>query len=356
MSKSLLEEVKKSILLALLSLLAIPAAFFLVYLASQIPESLRKLASAKPAAEARPGDFAYATGKIKASLLADSPFLRAGPYLRLERQAQIYAWTQVKENSAPDGQEPSYKYSCREEWTSQPDEDIEKRRGCQERRNYGRKFFLDQNRSIEELQLQVNGSSYSIDPDFSAAGFAAPVITRAHLQQPFKEKDGYFYIDTNCLENLESECERIRWTGLIYDPASEYTVAGYLQNGKFSAFPASNEASLYLSPGSFADLRAQVIPHLRWYMAGYFSGSLILLWLGFLGLSRPLLKLIEFLPLVGNAGAGLVRALFLFVALALTALNFLILPHWYVTPVALLALGALLIFKRARKKENVPDL
>lgn len=204
--RSIWEEIKKSLLLAILGLLCLPAAFFLVHRASVSSPLGRILAQARAPLDAGPEDLVFVTGKIEAPTLGDPLFVEAGPYLRLERRGEIYAWKSIVEAGSKDP-------SCVLSWTDQPDEEVHKKPGCSEERkerNYGRKYFLDADRAVPSFKLKATDGEYTVSGEPRFENMPPVQIKRKQLLQPFKEQGDYFLIDSFCIDHLEAECERVR--------------------------------------------------------------------------------------------------------------------------------------------------
>jgi len=339
------EEIKKSLLLAIVGLIFLPAAFFLVHRAANSSPLGRLLGQARPVAQASAGDLIYVSGNIKAEMLGDPLFVEAGHYLRLERRGEIYAWKQVDESGATPPR-------CVLEWTNMPDQEVHKKPGCsaeRKERNYGRKYFLDADRNVQSFSLKTSDGEFMVAGDASYQSMPPARIKRKQLLQPFKEQGDHFLIDSFCIDHLEAECERVRWQGVAYDPQAVYTVLGKLAEGTIVPYETSGGPLLIVGSGDWSFFQANLAPGYRYVMIAYFCGALLLLWLGLIALARPLLKLLEFIPVLGRVGATVLRFLFLAFALLVVGLCFLFLDYWYMVPVAFVVLTALLLLLTARR-------
>jgi hypothetical protein len=73
-------------------------------------------------ADANEGKFVAVTGSIildRVNFVDDAPYLAAGPYLKLYRSVEMYAWKEEKRYSTRRGDSPELIYS--NEWTSTPE-------------------------------------------------------------------------------------------------------------------------------------------------------------------------------------------------------------------------------------------
>lgn len=327
----------------------IPLSFVVVWYASQRAQASEELAGALPVsqkAEAVKEDKAvYATGKIQAQPLGDPGYIKPGPYLSLSRTAEVYAWKETKETKTEKQGTKEVKktiYDCELAWTSNPSSAYGEK-GCSGKPRYSVRGS-SQSYSAR-VSIAADGQTYAAQgaDDY---GFASISLTDADLAQGGLTLDSNdLYFDASCAGSPSAGCQRLSYSGKKYDPESEHTVVGSEQGGRFGEF----KDFLVLGVGNYKQTMEAVSSSdtiMTWVL---FAASVICLGGGMSLLVGPLLQLIEFIPLIGGFGAGLIRFLFFAFAFVFMGITFLLIEYWYVV-LALFVIAVIATIVIARKR------
>jgi len=355
------DQIKQSLKGFLIGILLIPASFIVVYIASQREQASEVLENAlalnhagKAATEKK---AVHASGKIKARPLGDPIYVKPGPYLKLSRSGQIYAWVQQKETKTEkQGTKKVEKttYDCEEEWTSSPDLNIGSKKGCSGKYNYPRKYFKDASFSAR-VNLDVGGKDYTIDSSVNLIGMPTADINKENLTQPLHQSDKYFYHDSRCAENTTIGCERVSFSATTYDSKSDHTVIGTPAGRSMKPYVSDEDNKyLYLGPGTFSNVLDEIASQDAMWTWILFGISVLLMGGGLSLLVGPLLQLIEFIPFIGGFGAGLIRVIFFIFAFFIMGLTFLLIEYWYVVLILFLILLILIIVIVKKRKGEAP--
>ncbi|MCR9141991.1 MAG: TMEM43 family protein [bacterium] len=326
----------------LIGLLLIPASFGVLAISSCRERASEALQDAVPVEQAVAGKASYATGKIQANPIGDAPYVRPGPYLTLNRSVQIYAWKQTSEK---DGEKTIY--NCTTEWTANPSKNIGSEKGCRGKYNPGKRTRETNSRAA--IRLNAGGKSFSVDSKADFYGMPSADITVTGLTQA----GGYYYLTSACANSATVGCERISYSGTGYDPQAEYTVIGTAQGARFQPYTSKNDNKyLALGAGGFAKTLESIRSSDATMTMILFAISVAMLGGGLSMIVGPLLSLIEYIPLIGGFGAGLIRVIFFIIAAIVMAITYFFLRYWYVVLVLfLIVMGIVAYIAISRRKQ-----
>lgn len=325
----------------------IPLSFVVVYYASQreqASEVLKKAIPYQKEKNAKEDQPVYVTGKIKAEPISDNLFLKSGSYLIIKRKSEIYAYESTKRSEKyKEGNTEKEKviYECKLNWVSNPEESI-KGKGCESESKINPKKTIPDGSNSTKPSILYEGTEMTIEGEISYISNMPPInIREEDLLRKMYQKGDYFYSTQSCIENPSLGCERISFTGISYNPQKEYTVIASVKDNKIVPF-ISKSGSKYvqMGEGTFKEAFSALEKSDTQMTIILFALSVILFWIGSTMTINPLLSLVEYIPIIGNFGAGLIRFVMLIFSLILMGITFLLIEYWYL----ILLLGILLIF------------
>ena len=339
----------------LAGLALIPLSFGLVAYAANRSKASEELQGAMPAlksAEAQKSNKAvYATGKIKADLLGDLPYLKEGRYLTLERTAEVYSWKATEKEVEKKGKKKK-EYDCKLEWTSDPKGDI-KGKGCKKKKGYyplpggGDKSYK------ANVSILADNKSYSAKGADPTSGFDSLELKKSDLaNSSLVLDDNNVYFSKSCADDAEKGCQRLSYSGSVYSADGDYTVIGTESGGTFGKY----KSHLVIGKGDYSATMDQVNADDATLTLILFVLSVVCLGGGLSALVGPLLSLIEYIPFIGGFGANLVRIIFMVFAFVVMGVTYLLIDYWFIVLILFIAITAYFIFKaKGKQKEATAD-
>ncbi|NTV62371.1 MAG: LPXTG cell wall anchor domain-containing protein [Oscillochloris sp.] len=303
---------------------------------------------------ANEGKLIAVTGQLQASPLGDSPYLRPGAYLRLERTAEMYAWVEHEHTKTHDttggGTRTERTYTYSKEWTAHP-ESGEGFHVAQGHRNPAQPvtsarlsasegqigtYDLD----LDQLELP-SGDDLALTASMVGAESNARLIGSHYLFQ------GKGSLDTPTLGDV-----RISYQAL--PNGTSLTVFGAQHASQLIAYSTPKGDRLYR--GLEGD-RAAAIKQLQtedtitdWIIR---LAALLLMWAGLSMTLGPINAAVGILPIIRQAGGCLIGLVTLAVAVPIWAATVLvaIVAHniWLMIAVALLVAGGAVVLLKRRK-------
>lgn len=302
---------------------------------------------AAPAAQIDPanaGRLIAVTGRLDAAPLGDGQFLAPGPYLRLERQVEMYAWVEhertEREEQAGGGTVERTTYTYRMQWTDSP-KSGEGFRQPSGHRNPPMPF--------EGATLSAEGGrvgAYGLN--LAALDLPSPKdlpLTAAMVRPDdrWELADRYIFMGAGSPGDPKLGDVRVSYRAL---PAGiEATVFGEQRVEGIVTYRTAEGDELYRAlpydrAGAIAYLHNEDT-FIDWMFR---LGALLMLWLSVVLVLSPISALLGFLPALKRASRGLIALLAFIPAFALWAVAELIaiLAHnpWLLLGAALLALVA----------------
>ncbi len=326
-----------------IGLMLIPVSFAVLGYSSCRERASEALQDAVPVEQSVAGKASYATGKIQANPIGDAPYVKPGPYLTLNRSVQIYAWEQTSEK---DGDKTIY--DCVTKWTSSPSTNIGSKKGCRGKYNPGKRTRETSNRAA--IRVNSGGKSFAVDSSVDFYGMPSAQIQNV---SGLIEAGNYFYLTNACANSATVGCERISYSGTGYDPQGEYTVIGTAGGTRFQPYVSKNDNKyLALGSGGFAETLESIRTADMAWTIGLFILSVALLGGGMSMIVGPLLSLIEYIPLIGGFGAGLIRVIFFIIAAVVMAITYVFLRYWWVILILFVILVAVVAYiAMSRRKQ-----
>ncbi|MBI3395329.1 MAG: hypothetical protein HY042_05805 [Spirochaetia bacterium] len=341
-----LEKLKDSLLGMLLGIILLPAAFVVVGFDACGKKASKEFIGAVSASETAKKDAAsYATGKIQTDPLGDPEFVKPGAYLSLRRSGEIYAWEYSKRKEKRDGKDVEVE-SCKLDWVKTPDLNVDSKPKCSGK--YNRPRTIQDAEFTANIAVTSAGKVYTPSQTPNLATLPSAKVKVTDLITPMSGDDNVFYPDKpGCKGSPTPGCERIKFSGTAYTPQSDYTMLGKLEGNRF----VPHSGFLYLAPGDYPSaLKAIESDDKKWAII-WFVLSVALFWGGLVLLTGPILQLIEFIPVIGNFGSGVIKFFFGFVSLVVMGFTYLFLKYLlFIVIAVVLIVVALIVLKKMRSK------
>ncbi len=110
---------------ALVGVLLFVASFAVLWVNEGRADLSKLAAKAMPASSSAEGKLAYVTGALSATApIGDSEYLKPGPYIRLDRNVEMFAWAEETHETTKDklggGTDVTTTYDYKKEWTAHP--------------------------------------------------------------------------------------------------------------------------------------------------------------------------------------------------------------------------------------------
>ena len=346
-----LDKLKNSVMGVLLGLVLIPASFVVVWYASQREQASEELAGAfsiEEIAKAKEENKAvYSTGTLKAPALGEPGVIKPGNFLELRKSRQMYGYKNV-EKSRKVGEKTEKYYVCEMDWLSNPQSSADGKQ-CAKEGRVNPAFAIPEYSASVDPSLEVSGKTYTISKkDRDYVGMPSASVTEEDMIGDYPLSDGKFYENDACASSPTVGCERFSYSGTAYDPAGEHTVVGMLEGSAFEPF----KDFLLVGAGDYKTVMAAKDSEdtmMTWVL---FAAAVLCLGGGLSLLVGPLLTLIEFIPIIGDFGAGLIRFVFFAFAFVAMGITFLLIEYWWLVLILfILAIVAILFIAKGRKSK-----
>jgi hypothetical protein len=245
--------------------------------------------------------------------LGDPELLTSSDYLQLERQAEMYAWDEDRDEDE-DGN-VSYDYSRR--WTSDPanSNNFNNPNGhFNPPMRYREKTFSVDNLSVGAFRLDPNALFFMEKEE---------VALREGMLRQGRLEENYIFIGEGELNNPEVGDLRIKYEafyneqeGTVFGEQDERGIRPYTHSDGtvlYRAYPADREAAL-------ASMHTEYLT-LLWATR---AGGLVMMWVGMMLVISPLTNLLGYLPLVGDAGRAVIGFFTFVIAFLLSAITIIV--------------------------------
>ncbi|MCB1174681.1 MAG: hypothetical protein KDK39_14020, partial [Leptospiraceae bacterium] len=322
-------QLMSSIKGVLIGLVMIPASFGVVWMASHRAQASEELQGAFPVAQkakaVKEQKAVYATGKIKANQIGDPGYIKPGNYLSLSRTPEVYAYIETKETKTRKEGTKEIKettYDCKLGWTDNPSGDYGTK-GCRGKPRYS--LQGSKSSSTANISLEESGKTYRVK-GATQYGFDSLSLSESDLvQSNLTVSSNDVYFNKRCASSPDAGCQRYSYSGTVYDPASDHTVVGSETGDQFQKF----NDFLIIGVGDYTNTMETVASSDSMWTLIWFGLSVVLFGGGLSLLVGPLLQIIEFIPFIGNFGAGVIRFILFAFAFVVMGLTFLLLEYWY---------------------------
>lgn len=300
------------------------------------------------------GKFVAVSGEIMGSEdIGDSQYLKSGPYVRVERFAEMYAWVEEKETKTQKNtggsETTTTTYNYKKEWTkyvkdSSTFEYAEDHQNPVQTEEYGE--YRPENISVGVYTL--SGQAVDLPAGESLSLTAAMV----NLPQGSTVQGNNAYLRGADPSNPEIGDERISFS--VVKEGFEGTVFGEAQGGKLVRYTDEDGNTLFrIFEGGKAEALATLHGEYAFMLWLFRLIGFLMMWFGLQAVLGPLSTMFDILPFLGGLSRAAVGGVTLLIALVLSAVTIVIsaVVHSIVALiiVAALVLGAI-FFLRSRKK------
>jgi len=305
---------------------------------------------ADPANEAK---LIAVTGPVEADPVGDSPYLRPGAYLRLERVAEMYAWVEHKSTKTHDtaggGTRTETTYSYSKEWTSSPESGT----GFHISTGHRNPAMEFSSETLSAPGGQVGAYGLDLESLELPSAKSLPLSTAVIGTAGGARLEGnYLLMGRSSLNSPQLGDVRLSYKALA--AGQSLTIFGAQRGAQIVAYSTEKGDRLYR--GLEGD-RAAAIKQLQiedtitdWIIRG---ATLLMMWAGLSMALGPINAAFGILPFIRQAGGCLIGLITLAVAFPIWAATVLIaiVAHniWLMMIVALLVMGGAFLVLRRRQ-------
>jgi hypothetical protein len=304
------------------------------------------------------GKFVATTGAlVSGEQLGDAPYLEAGPYLKLDRQVEMFAWVENEKSESKDelggGTTTKTTYTYTKEWTSNPEDSdsFEVPSG-----------HSNPQQRVEDGEWTVGEAkvgAYTLDP--AQLSFPSTQAVRLNsemipAQSPGKLVGEYLFDGRGTLQNPQLGDLRITYAAVPNN--TQATVFGTQSGSAITPYLYRGEDTFYRAIGGN---RAQAIDQLEtehnvltWILR---LVGFLMMWFGMSMVLGPITAFLKVLPFLGSLSGFAIGAMTFGIALALTVITVIIaiIAHSLIALIILLVLffGGLFLWSKQAENKKV---
>jgi hypothetical protein len=350
-SEGPLSQIGSSIKGIFIGIICFIAAFPVLYCGATRVQWQKVFKNAVPIEQAKAGQAAYVTGIATADKIGDPPNIAIGNYLTISKTPEVYAWAEKVESESKTEREgisrtkkttTTKTYSYKLEWTGSPKE------------------ISAFNQEKWQTWCRNNNQNPNVQNPVLGEGDKATTIYSANL----KVKD--IVIDVKSVDFYASSQDlgakyikgvagapklgdkRIQYSAC--PSGVEYTFAGKADGKSIVPLPEGKDTKLAGSTGNFDKLLTEFKSEDKWKGILFFFGGFILMAIGLNGMVGPITTLLDFIPFIGEMGAGAIRVVMTIVALVIATLFYWLIKLWWLWLILIVvAVVAFIVIKKTRK-------
>jgi uncharacterized membrane protein HdeD (DUF308 family) len=328
--QSFLSRILGSIVGVIFGLLLFLGSFALIYFnegrvdASNIARTAVSLAPGSVDASAN-GKLVAVSGAVTADgVTGDGMFLKAGPYVAVQRKVEMYAWDEDSSTSSSNnvgGSSTSRTtYTYKREWTSHPTatSDFKVAQG-HENPSLPFEGSLTRAKSAKVGAYGIDMSSIEMS-DLKPLALSADKVA---LQSGASLAGNYVYVGKGSAQAPQVGDVRVSYATL--DSGASATVFGKLDGSKITAYVDRTNTRLFRAfPGTREEAVGTLSSEyqtLTWILRAV---GFLMMWIGLTMLFGPLTTLLDVLPILGSAGRALIGLVTFPLALVLSAATILV--------------------------------
>jgi hypothetical protein len=267
------------------------------------------------------GVFASVSGKlVSEEQIGDDPFMVPGPYITLDRSAEMYAWKETtssteEKDTVGGGSTTKTTYTYTKEWTSSP--------AASSSFEYPAEHE-NPTKSIDDASYKVSAATigaYTINPDtISLPGGDKVDVKPADGIEGFYKNGRYLYNREGANSAPQVGDMRISFTAL--KNGVSVTALGKLNAGAIESYTdesfTEGQRTLYrVFLGTREDAIATLHFEYVWWIWVIRILGILGLWLGLGLLVDPIVKILDVVGVVGSVADGIMGFVNFFVALAI---------------------------------------
>lgn len=291
--------------------------------------------------------------------LGDGLYLKPGNYIKIEREVEMYAWTEETEEktrtNTGGSQTTTTTYSYTKEWTSSP----ESSNGFKHPEGHH-----NPEKTIDDYEGNVGNAkvgAYMI----GMAGVQLPRLSALQLDEEniklkgnaVLEGNQYIYVDNGGGSLATPAVGDLRISYSVLIPGKNVTIIGRLDGPAISAFVDQKFGKLYrVFEGSKE--QAVAVLHTEYVMWKWiFRGiGFLCMWMGLSLVFGPISVVLDILPVAGSISRALIGGVCFLISLVLSGITIFVsmIAHSLVALVVLFAVGilAVVVFGVAMKKKG----
>jgi len=307
------------------------------------------------------GKLISVTGKLESDqMLGDPEFLKPGPYIKLIREVEMYAWKEkthtTRETKIGGGEEVRTTYSYVKEWTSHP-EDSSSFRHPEGHTNpamplEGETFFVE---SAKVGAYEFAPREADLSPLTSISLNSENVI----LTGTAKLEGNYIFIGQGTLTNPQIGDLRVSFKGV--KTGQNVTLFGKLENGKVVPYYHKEKTRLYrLLAGSREEAIVQMAREYKINVWLFRIIGFLMMWIGLNLIFGPISTILDIVPIFGSVSKGLIGIVTFVVSLVFSIVTIIISMVFrniiaLILVLFLAVVGTIFWIKGKRKKQLSPE-
>ena len=302
------------------------------------------------------------TGELQSNEKIGDTFLREGNYISITRNAEMYAWTEIKstetkkELGGSETTKTTYKYE--KKWTSKPpsSSNFKKPKGHQNpKMQISQRFLKVNNAKIGIFDLNMKKIQLPEQQEIQLDSNAVISIYEFELVS-----DRYLFKGDGSITNPIVGDIRISYS-VLYNPIETATVFGSLNQDKNKISPFYGKKTLYrifegTRDGAISTMKTEHTV-LTWVLRLVGFG---LMWVGLMGLFGPISTILDILPIFGTITRVGIALITFVISLILSIVTIIVsmIAH---SPIALvivissLIVGTIFYLKNKRKKQQAAE-
>jgi len=315
-------------------------SFVVLYCGATKTELAKVFKNARPVAGAQDGSMAFVTGVPEVTAIGDEGYLESGNYIRIEKRKEYYAVVSTKRSETrKEGTKKittsHYEYSL--EWTTnpQPIQGKEKSRWREFASSHNIPRYTSNPVASGETTTTINTQSAKVN------GYSIPV---AEVQFKGGGKNLEPKYLTGSAEDPQIGDTRLAYT--VYPADTKYTFAGDKSGQSITSTMVDDSPMLVASAGEFKNLMSALRSGDRFWWWAFLIIGFLLMSAGLNMMVGPLNTLLDFIPFIGQFGAGMIRFVLTVAAAIISLVFYLAIYYWWVVLILIVAIFAFVMYKK----------
>ncbi len=316
------------------------ASFAVLWCGATRTELGKEFTAAKAIEQAQEGKMAYVSGTPEVAEVGDGEHVQAGKYIRIEKTKEYYAivstkHSETKKEGTKQVTRSYYTYSL--EWTSSP-------RQIEGRDKSRWRDFVRQNNlpnDISNPTAQGEATQTINTSSLTVSGYTVPV-NDIRFKGGAKQLEPVYI--SGKADRPQVGDERFKYT--VYPADQKYTFAGSKSGRTLAPTLVDNSPMLLAAPGEIQNLIGNLKSEDRmmwwiWLIVGF-----VLMSAGLNMMVGPLTTLLDFIPYIGEFGAGLIRFVLTLIAAIISVVFYLAIYYWWVVLLVVAAIVAFIVYRK----------
>lgn len=299
------------------------------------------------------------SGELSTNEEIGDEYLKAGKYLLVQREVEMYAWDEdSKSRKRKDigGSETTRKtYNYRKKWMRNPEnsDEFEEPRGHHNpEMDVKSKYFQPQSAKIGKYELDAQSLNMPSAKDLALSESMIEGEGNLRLQN-----SDYLFMGVGTYNKPEVGDLRIQYK-IVENPVADATVLGALNGARLESYHGPRESQLYHAfKGGYKDAVSSLRKdHNRttWVfrVIGFF-----LMWIGMMLIFSPISTFLDLIPLAGNLTRNVIAGISFLASLSLTMVTIIvsILVHNLWMMIAIVAAVAIGMIVLAKMRKSAKD-